>query len=131
VHVDSHDLVVLPTEAPTGKRDSWVEVPRLSTPFAPIVERIKLLVDHGLTSMMVLFDFLSRRIMPLQMHVHSAWQYTGEGDTMRLERDHGLGLSSDVLSALLGKLTPDPSSTDFITPLPGNALVCSDQPMRS
>jgi hypothetical protein len=64
----------------------------------------------------VLFDFLSRRIAPLQMRIRLAWQYTGEGDTMRLERGHGSGLSPDVLSALLGKLTPDPSSAAFITP---------------
>jgi hypothetical protein len=37
----------------------------LSVPFAPVVERIKLMPSHGLTSMMVLFDFLSRRIRPL------------------------------------------------------------------
>jgi hypothetical protein len=35
---------------------------------------------------------------------------------MRLERGHGSSLSPDVLAALLGKLTPDPSSADFITP---------------
>jgi hypothetical protein len=116
MHVDAQDRLVLPTEAPTGKRDSWVEVPRLSVPFTPVVEQIKLLVGRDLTSMMVLFDFLSRRIAPLQMRVRPAWQYTEESDTTQLEREHGSGLSPDVLSALLGKLTPDPSSTDFITP---------------
>jgi hypothetical protein len=35
---------------------------------------------------------------------------------MWLERGHGLGLNSDVVSTLLGNLTPDPSSDDFITP---------------
>jgi hypothetical protein len=120
VRVDAHNCLVLPTETPMGKRDCWVEVSRLSVPFAPVVKRIKLLAGRGLTLMMVLFNFLSRRIAPLQMHVRPTWQCTGEGDTTRLERGLGSGLSPDVLSALLGKLTPDPSS----------APVCSDQPTR-
>jgi hypothetical protein len=116
VRVDTHDHLVLPTEALTGKHDSWVEVPRLLAPFVPVVKWIKLLVGRGLTSMMVLFNFLSRCIASLQMRVHPMWQYTGEGDATRLERGHGSGLSLDVMSALLGKLTPDPSSANFITP---------------
>jgi hypothetical protein len=86
MRVDAQDRLVLPTEAPTGKRDSWVEVPRLPVPFTLVVERIKLLVGRDLTSMMVLFDFLSRRIVPLQMCVRPAWQYTEESDTTWLER---------------------------------------------
>jgi hypothetical protein len=116
MHVDGHDRLVLPIEAPTEKRDCWVEVPRLPLPFTPMVEQIRLLASCGLTLMMVLFDFLSRCIRPLQMRVHLAWQYTREGNTTWLERGCGLGLSPDVLSALLGKLTPDLSSADFITP---------------
>jgi hypothetical protein len=136
VRVDAHDYLVLPTEAKMGKRGSWVEVPRLSVPFAPVVEQIKLLVDHGLTSMMVLFNFLSKCITPLQLRVHSMWQYTEESDTTQLERGRGSGLSSDVMSDLLGKLTPNSFSVDFITPSPppprpGCAPMCSAQPTRT
>jgi hypothetical protein len=77
--------------------------------------------------MLVLFDFLSRHIVPLQMRVCPAWQYIGEGETTWLERGHGSGLSLGVLSALFGKLTPDPSSADFVTPLLGCSPVCSNQ----
>jgi hypothetical protein len=42
-----------------------VEVLRLSLPFKPVVEQIRLLAGRGLMSMMVLFDFLSRHIVPL------------------------------------------------------------------
>jgi hypothetical protein len=38
VCVNAHNCLVLPTEAPTGKRDSWVEVPRLPVPFVPMGE---------------------------------------------------------------------------------------------
>jgi hypothetical protein len=65
VHVNTHDCIVLPTEAPKGKRNSWVEVPRLPVPFTPVIEWIKLLAGHGLMSMMAIFDFLSRHITPL------------------------------------------------------------------
>jgi hypothetical protein len=62
MRANAHDRLVLPTEAPMGKRDSWVEVPRLPLPFMPVVEWIRLLDGRSLTSMMVLFDFLSRCI---------------------------------------------------------------------
>jgi hypothetical protein len=65
VRVAAHGRLVLPTEALMGKRDSWVEVPRLPMPFMPVVRQIKLLANHGLMSMMVLIVFLSRRITPL------------------------------------------------------------------
>jgi hypothetical protein len=38
MRIDAHDRLVLPTEAPTGKHDSWVEVPRLPLPFEPVVK---------------------------------------------------------------------------------------------
>jgi hypothetical protein len=132
VRVDAHDRLVLPTEAKMGKRGSWVEVPRLSVPFAPVVEQIKLLVDHGLMSMMVLFNFLSRCITPLQLRVHSMWQYTEESDTTQLEHGRGSGLSSDVMSDLLGKLTPthSPSTSSPPPPPPGQAVHQCAQPSR-
>jgi hypothetical protein len=76
VRADAHDRLLLLIEAPTGKRGNWVEVPRLPLPFKPVVKWIRLMAGHGLMSMMVLFDFLLRRITPLQMHFHPAWQYT-------------------------------------------------------
>jgi hypothetical protein len=63
------------------------------------------------------------------MLVCPVWQYTEEGDTTQVEHGRGSGFSPDVLSTLLGKLIPDPSSTD-LAPLLGCAPVCSDQPMR-
>jgi hypothetical protein len=76
--------------------------------------------------MMVLFDFLLRRITPLQLRACSAWLYTGEGDAMLLERNHGSNLALDVLGTLLGRLSPDPSLVDFVTYLAVCAPMCSD-----
>jgi hypothetical protein len=43
----------------------WEKVPDLWQAYNPVVKRIKFLAENGLTSMMVLFDFLRKRIAPL------------------------------------------------------------------
>jgi hypothetical protein len=102
------------------------EPPKLHVSFEPMVERIRFLAGHVLSSMMVLSDFLLRRIAPLQSRARPAWQYTGEGDATRLEHGQGSNLAPDVQRALLGKLSPDPSSAGFTTlPLSCTPL-CSD-----
>jgi hypothetical protein len=121
VRANVHDCLVLPTQAATGKHSDWEEVLSLHKGFAPEIERIRHLVGHSLMSMMVLFDFLSRRIAPLQLCACPAW----------LERGHRSDLATDVLATLLERLSPDPSSTDFITPLAACAPMCSDQAMRT
>jgi hypothetical protein len=80
---------------------------------------------------MVLADFLSRHIAPLQSRVRPAWQYTGEGDATWLERERGSDLAPDVQRTLLGKLSPDPFSIDFITSPPVCAPLCSDKATRT
>jgi hypothetical protein len=81
--------------------------------------------------MMVCSDFLLRCITPLKSHVCPMWQYTWEGDATRLERGRGFDLTPEVQRNLLGKLSPDPSSNDFITPPPICAPLCADQAMRT
>jgi hypothetical protein len=66
VRVNVHDRLVLSTEAPTVKKGAWEETPRLNVAFRPVIERIKHLMSHGLSAMMVLHDCLSRRIAALQ-----------------------------------------------------------------
>jgi hypothetical protein len=92
--------------------------------FEPVIERIRCLAGHGLSSMMVLSDFLSRCITPLQSCIRLAWQFIGEGNTTRLEHDHGSDLAPGVLRTLLGKLSLDPSSTNFVTPPSVRAPLC-------
>jgi hypothetical protein len=46
-----------------------------------MIKRIRYLAGHGLSLMMVLSNFLSRRITPLHSRIHPAWQFTWEGDT--------------------------------------------------
>jgi hypothetical protein len=72
VRADIHDRLVLSTEVPMGKRDGWEKVSELQRDYEPMIKRIKLLVAEGLTPMMVLFNFLSKRIAPLQLRSYSA-----------------------------------------------------------
>jgi hypothetical protein len=96
-----------------------------------VVERIQFLVEKGLTSMMVVFDFLLKRITPLQQHACPAWLYIGENVTTRLERGRGIELDPKVLDAMLSKLSSDPISADFVNPPLPCMLIFLDQATRS
>jgi hypothetical protein len=74
----------------------------------PVVMRIRFLAEKGLTSMMVMFDFLSKHIAPLQLCARPTWLHTGENDTTRLERGRGSDLDLRVLESILSKLSMDP-----------------------
>jgi hypothetical protein len=131
VWADIHDRLVLPTESQMAKKTTWEETPKLHVAYRTVIKRIKHLTSHGLSTMMVLHDFLSRRIAPLQDRARSAWMYTREGDTTRLECGRDSGLDPDVLGALLVRLSPNPSSVDFVTPLVTYTPMCLDQAVRT
>jgi hypothetical protein len=58
MQADAHDRLVIPAAAPTLNRAEWGKDPGL--------DRIQYLAESGLTSLMVLHNFLSRRLAPLQ-----------------------------------------------------------------
>jgi hypothetical protein len=131
VWANIHNWLVISTESPTTKNVAWEETPKLHVAYGPVIERIKHLTSHGLSAMIVLHDFLSRRIAHVQDHARPTCMYTGEGETMWLERDRDSGLDPDVLGALLARLSLDPSLVDFVTPLAVGAPMCSDQVVRT
>jgi hypothetical protein len=59
------------------------------------------LAEKGLTSMMVLHDYLSKCIAPFQECVRPSWMYTRVNDATRLERSDRSKLSPDPSSAYL------------------------------
>jgi hypothetical protein len=65
MQAEVHDQLELPTAAPTGSRTDWEEAPDMQRAYNPVVQRIQFLAEKGLMSMMVLHDFLSKRITPL------------------------------------------------------------------
>jgi hypothetical protein len=91
-----------------------------------VLGRIRILAESGLTPMMVLHDYVSKRIVPLQERTRLAWLYIGVNDVTRLERSDGSALSEEALALVMGKLSPDPSSNDFVTPPASCQPLCMD-----
>jgi hypothetical protein len=90
MQADAHDRLVIPAAAPTLNRAEWGKDPGLESGFDPVLDRIQYLAESGMTSLMVMHDFLSRRLAPIQYRATCpAWMYTGENDIMRLERGPG------------------------------------------
>jgi hypothetical protein len=87
MQADAHDRLVIPAAAPTLNRAEWGKDPGLEPGFDPVLDQIQYLAESGLTSLMVLHDFLSRRLAPLLDRVtRPAWMFIGVNDIMRLER---------------------------------------------
>jgi hypothetical protein len=66
VQDEVHDRLELLTATLMGTRTDWENVPDMQQANRPMIRRIQFLAKNGLTSMMVLFDFLSKCIAPLQ-----------------------------------------------------------------
>jgi hypothetical protein len=66
MQADAHERLVVSAAAPTLNRAEWGKDPGLESGFDPVLDRIQYLAKSGLTSLMVLHDFLSRRLTPLQ-----------------------------------------------------------------
>jgi hypothetical protein len=95
-----------------------------------VLGRIQILAEGRLTSMMVLNDYVSKCIGPLQECTRSAWLYTRVNDVMRLECSDTSVLGEEALTLVMGKLSADPSSHNFITPPTSCQPLCMDQVVR-
>jgi hypothetical protein len=108
---------MLLTTAPMTPHVDWEQDPDLKLVFNPVLGRIQILAEGGLISMMMMYDYVSKRITPLQEHTYPTWLYTRVNDVMWLECGNRFVLGEEALALVMGKLSPDPSSHDFITPL--------------
>ena len=61
----------------------WEAPPLEDARLEPVFERIRFLRDAGLTSVMVVADFLRRRLAPLRERARPCWLYTGPKDITR------------------------------------------------
>jgi hypothetical protein len=117
VQANAHDRLALLAGAPTLNRTEWVQDPSLELGFDPVLDQIQHLAENGLTSLMVLHDFLSRSLAPHQDRpAHPAWMYISVNDIMRLEHGPGSSLDEALLAACLKALTADPFSADLVVP---------------
>jgi hypothetical protein len=132
MQADAHDRLVIPAAASTINRAEWGKDPGLESGFDPVLDRIQYLTESGLTSLMVLHDFLSRRLTPLQDRAtRPAWMYTGVNDIMRLERGPGSSLDGELLAACLKALTTDQFSAELAMPPASCGAICMDQAART
>jgi hypothetical protein len=132
VQADVHDRPVLPVGGPTLDRTEWGKDPGLELGFDPVLDQIQYLAENGLTSLMVLHNFLSKRLAPLQDWSHRpAWIYTGVNDIMRLDRGPGSSLGDTLLVASLKALTTDQPSAELVTPPSDCKPLCVKQAART
>jgi hypothetical protein len=132
VQVDAHDRLMIFAAAPTLDRAEWGKDPGLESGFGPVLDRIQYLAESGLTSLMVLHDFLSKRLAPLQDRAtRPAWMYTGVNDIMRLEHGPGSSLNGELLAACLKALTIDQFLAKLVTPPASCRAICMDQVART
>jgi hypothetical protein len=130
VQADAHDRHVLPAAALTLDRIEWGKDPDLELGFHPMLDQIRYLAENGLTSLMVLHNFLSKHLAPLQDHPRPMRMYTGVNDIMQL--DHGLGSSLDenLLAACLKALTSDQFLAELMAPPVAYEPICMNQATR-
>jgi hypothetical protein len=132
VLADVHDRLALPVGGPTLDRTEWGKDPGLEPGFDPMMDRIQYLAENGLTSLMVLHDFLTKRLMRLQDRSHrTAWMYTGVNDIMRLDRGPGSSLGDTLLATSLKAVTMDQPSAKLVMPAAGYEPLCANQAART
>jgi hypothetical protein len=99
--------------------------------FDPMLDQIRYLVENGLTSLVVLHDFLSKRLTPLQDRPHPTWMYTGVNNIMRLDHGSGSSLDEDLLALSLKVLTTDQISVELMVSPTVCEPLCVNQVVRT
>jgi hypothetical protein len=128
---DPHDHLELPTEGPQSDRSTWKAKPTIPAELDPVLNRIKKLARSGLTSMMVLGDFLKQRIASLQQRSRMAYMYTGLNDCCRIARGPRGDFTRAELEAVLRAMTGEAFSPESLV-LPSRVkALCEDQALRS
>jgi hypothetical protein len=132
VQADIHDRLAFLIGGPTLDRTEWGKDPGLEPGFDPVLDRIQYLAENGLTSLMVLHDFLSKRLVPLHDRSHRpAWMYTGVNDIMRLDRGPGSSLDAVLLEASLKALTTNQFSAELVAPAAVYEPIYANQAART
>jgi hypothetical protein len=128
---DPHDRLELPTDAPQSDRSTWKAKPTIPKELGPVLDRVKNLQRSGLTSMMVLGDFLKRRIAPLQQWSRMAYMYTGLNDYCRITRGPVTDFTRAELEAAVRAMTGEAFSPESLVLPSGVKALCEDQALRS
>jgi hypothetical protein len=127
---DANDRLELPTRGPLLDRNSWKARPSLPAELDPVLDRVKVLARGCLTLMMVLGDFLRRRIAPLQQRSRMVCMFTGVNDCSRIERGAGMDLSDAELEVLIRGMIGEAYALELLVLPRGINALCEDQGMR-
>jgi hypothetical protein len=128
---DPHDRLELPTDEPQSDRNTWKAKPMIPKELGPVLDRVKNLQRSGLTSLMVLGDFLKRRIAPLQQRSRMAYMYIGLNDCSRIVRGPGSEFTRAELEAALRAMTGEAFSPESLVLPSGVKALCEDRALRS
>jgi hypothetical protein len=124
--IDANDRLELPTRGPLLDHNSWKARPSLPAELDPVLGWVKVLARGGLTSTIVLGDFLRRRIAPLRQRSRMACMFTGVNDCSRIECRAGTDLSDVELEVLIWGMTGEVYAPELLVlPRRINAL-CED-----
>jgi hypothetical protein len=128
---DANDRLELPKGGPLNDRSTWKVKPSLPEELILVLNRVKTLARGGLTSMMVLDDFLRRCIAPLQQRSRMACMYTGPNDCCRIVRGPSTDLIRAELEAAILAVTGEAYSLESLVLPRGIKALCEDQATRS
>jgi hypothetical protein len=103
----------------------------LPAEIGPVLNRVKELARGGLTSLMVLGDFLRRRIAPLQQRSRMACMYTGPNDCCKIARGPGTDFTRAELEVSIQGMTGEAFSLESLVLPSGIKALCEDQALRS
>jgi hypothetical protein len=128
---DANDRLELLTEGPLSDRSTWNAKPSLPARIGPVLNRVKELARGGLTSLMVLGDFLRCRITPLQQQSRMACMYTGPNDCCRIARGPGTDFTRAELVVSIRGMTGEAFSLESLVLPSGIKALRKDQALRS
>jgi hypothetical protein len=121
---DANDLLELPMDGPLLDRSCWKARPSLPVELDPVLDRDKTLARGGLTSMMVLGDFLRCRIALLQQRSRMACMFTGVNDCCRIVHGAGTDLTGAELEVSIRAMTEEVYTSESLV-LPRGSRPCA------
>jgi hypothetical protein len=128
---DPHDRLELPTEGPQSDRSTWKVKPSMPEELGPVLDRVKNLSRSGLTSLMVLGDFLKWQIAPLEQWTRMAHMYIGSNVCCRIARRPGTDFTRAELEVTIRGMTDDAFSPESLVLPSGVKALCEDQALRA
>jgi hypothetical protein len=108
VYVDAttHSPLLQIPEKPAAPNSGWVREELTDRRAALVWQRLDGLKKNGVTAPMVVREFITQRIAPLQRHSRPMWTFSGPKDRMRLQVSP---LPPETLRAALERLIGDPT----------------------